>query len=58
MNDKVLFAVEITRAQRQALRMASAEIEQPMSAIVRQGVAKILRETLPERAKIWEPELA
>jgi hypothetical protein len=58
MNDKVLFAIEITRAQRQALRMVSAEIEKPMSAIVREGVAQVLRDTSPERAKIWEPELA
>jgi hypothetical protein len=58
MNEKVMFNIEVTREQRQALKMAAAECEWPMSTLVRRGVAQVLRETAPARAQSWEPELS
>jgi hypothetical protein len=58
MNEKVMFNIEVTRAQRQALKLAATESDQPMSAIVRRGIALVLRETAPARAQSWEPELS
>ena len=58
MDEKVMFNIEVTREQRQALKLAAAERDLPMSTIVRRGIALVLRDTAPTRAQSWEPELS
>jgi hypothetical protein len=49
-----LFTLPVTKPELRCLKLAAANAETSMAALVRRGIVAVLHEVSPEDAEVWE----